>query len=170
MQPITALATTSFTTVWSLIGNFIALIILAGILFFFAQRSGRGAFLAFVISLYAGYALYLVFPYTSAIIKALGATATNTAIVSVILYGIAVAIPYYLIRRSASADLFRVGPLALIVLVVLTAGFLLAFGNHALSVSSLYSYPAPLAHLFAPAEYYFWWFIAPLVGFLFLAR
>jgi hypothetical protein len=59
---------------------------------------------------------------------------------------------------------------AQLVISILTAGFMLALAHHALSLSSLYDYPTQLASIFDPAYLFFWWFIAPLAGFLFFAR
>ena len=162
-------ATSGVADAWGLFGNSLAFIILAGVLFLFALRAGRGAFLSLVVALYAGYGLYAAFPYTDEAL-AFGSTPLLTFGISVGLYLVAVLIPYLLLRRVAVSDFVSIGFVGLLILSVVTAGFLFALAHFVFDVGSVYSFSASIESLFAPAEYFFWWFIAPLVGLLFLAR
>ncbi|HVW71690.1 MAG TPA: hypothetical protein VHB93_00895 [Candidatus Paceibacterota bacterium] len=160
-------ATSGALVAWAAVGNFLALIILALILFLFCYRVGKGPFVSLVMALYVGFALYSVFPYAHVIQKGVGTAPTYVAGVSLVLYAIAVIIPYLIIRKVSASDFINLSMTAQLVLSVLTAGFLLALAHHALSLSSLYAYPEPLSSFFNPPQYFFWWFIAPLAGFLF---
>ncbi|HVX90505.1 MAG TPA: hypothetical protein VHC20_02600 [Candidatus Paceibacterota bacterium] len=154
-------------TAWAAVGNFVALIILALVLFLFCYRVGKGPFVSLVMALYVGYALYSVFPYAHLIQRGVGTAPAYVAGVSLVLYAIAVIIPYLIIRKVSASDFINLSTTAQLILSVLTAGFLLALAHHALSLGGLYAYPEPLASFFDPAYLFFWWFIAPLAGFLF---
>lgn len=168
MQSVTAIANSSASTIGAFIGNFLALIIITAILFFFTLRVGRSALIAVVLSLYAGFALYSVFPYTDQII-ATGTTPLMKAIAAIIVYGVASFVPYLLIKRAlGNSGTFH--PLPLFVLSLLTAGFILALGYHLFAIGTAFGLGSSLEHLFAPKSYFFWWFIAPLVGLFVFAR
>lgn len=160
-------ATSGVFLAWAVVGNFIVLISLSLILFLFCYRMGKGPFVSLVMALYVGYAIFVVFPYRELIQTGVGAGPAYIAGVSIILYLIAVIIPYVIIRKVSASDFINLSMTAQLVLSILTAGFILALAHHALSLGGLYDYPAPLALVFDPAQYFFWWFIAPLAGFLF---
>jgi len=160
-------ATSGVFEVWAVVGNFIALIVLALFLFLFCYRIGKGPFVSLVMALYVGYAIFSVFPYREVIQKGVGTAPGYVAGVSIILYIIAVIIPYLIIRKVSASDFISLSMTAQLVLATLTAGFVLALAHHALSLGGLYDYPAPLAAAFDPSYLFFWWFIAPLAGFLF---
>ena len=163
------IATSGIGDLWGIFGNSLAFVILAGVLFLFALRAGRAAFLSLVIALYAGYGLYIVFPYLDEVLALSGSPLIKFGI-SVGLYLVAVLIPYLLLRRVAVSDFVSIGFVGLLLLSVITAGFLFALAYFVFDVGSVYSFSASIESLFAPAKYFFWWFIAPLVGLLFLAR
>ena len=48
--------------------------------------------------------------------------------------------------------------------------FLLAIAYHVFQVSNIYIFPDPINSLFAPDKYFFWWFVAPLLGLLFFVH
>jgi hypothetical protein len=169
MQPLVAVATTSISTGWDIAGNFLALIVLIILLFLLGKYVGRGAFISLAVSFYAGYALFLAFPFLKQVTAALGGTAASASISAVVIYLAATFASYFVVRKAVSGDYFNFNTISLIVLSLLVAGFLLALAYHAFSISALYSYPSPLAHIFTPPAYFFWWFIAPLVGLIILA-
>jgi hypothetical protein len=53
-----------------------------------------------------------------------------------------------------------------IVLSFLSAAFLMALAYHVFHVTNIYTFPEPMNTLFAPDQYFFWWFAAPLIGLL----
>lgn len=55
------------------------------------------------------------------------------------------------------------------VLGLLALGFVLAMLYHVFGVTGVINLPSFLDSLFAPNSYFFYWFIAPLVGLFFLA-
>lgn len=162
-------ATVGLSNAWLWAGNFLVLVILTVALLMFAMRGGRSALISLILALYGGYAIYIVFPYTEAVVSA-GGTQLIQAGLSIILFAAATFGPFVLIRRITSGGFGSLSFVPNLLLSFLTASFLLALGYHVFDISNIYSFPAPLDNLFAPRGYFFWWFIAPLFGLFILAH
>jgi hypothetical protein len=164
---INSLATHSALGAWAWGSDFLIAIILVGLLFLFAWYMGRGPFIALLISLYAGYALYTTFPYASYLPSSPPLAALGAAVgVYVVLAGIA----YTILRRAVVSDFVYIGIFGLIALSIFGAGFLLALAYNLFPVHDAYTFTPAIDALFAPKQYFFWWFAAPLVGLFVLAR
>ena len=61
-----------------LVGSSLALIVLTAIIFFLAMRSGRAMLVSLILSLYVGFAIYSFFPFTDALKRAAGTSATSS--------------------------------------------------------------------------------------------
>jgi lipopolysaccharide export LptBFGC system permease protein LptF len=120
---------------------------------------------AFVLSLYVGYALYGVFPFINGILG--NNTPAARTIISFIVYGIFVGLSFYIFRKIGFSHRTR-KPWHLIILTVLSVGFILAVGYHLFAIDRLITLP-PTITVFFTDTYFFWWFIAPIVGVLLLA-
>lgn len=153
--------------VWA--GNFLALLILFGLMLAFSYKAGRGGIISLLLAFYSGYAIYSLFPFTNAIVGA-GGTALMKAIISIVLYGIATYVPFHFIQRLTTGGFGVLSFLPRFVLSFLAAAFLLALGYHLFHISNIYSFPEPLNTFFGPDQYFFWWFIAPLIGLIFLVH
>lgn len=167
LAQVNTIATHTALTLYGYVGNFLALLILAGIFFLLSRYLGRGPFVALLLSLYAGYAVYASFPYESLLptAPAITAFASHTG-----LY-LATVIAFYLIlRRVVVSDFLYIGLFGLIVLSFLAAAFLIALGYHVFAAEHIYKFPDIIQTLFAPAKYFFWWFISLAIGIFFLAR
>ncbi|KND51971.1 MAG: hypothetical protein ABA06_01775 [Parcubacteria bacterium C7867-001] len=160
---VSGYATTYALDAWSIGGNFIAFGVLTIALLLFAMKGGRGAMISLIVSMYAGYAIYLVFPFTD-LALALGGTALVKAVISVGLFVLASILPFHFIHRITSAGFGSLTIIPNFFLALLTAGFIFALGYHSFDVAQIYAFPEPIKTLFAPNEYFFWWFIAPLAG------
>lgn len=169
MDALTQFATTGLAEAWTFILNFLALIILAGALFAWSWRSGRDGLITLIFSLYVGYTLYFAFPYADSIILA-GGSPLNELVLRVVFFGIFTGIAYWAISAHSSGTYFSAGHTVSIVLAVLASGFIMAVLYHSLDAKAAYSFTPSIDALFAPKDYFFWWFIAPLVGILALAR
>lgn len=163
------IATELSASAWVWAGNFLALIIITTLLLLFAMRGGRSGLISLILALYAGYALYIVFPFTDAVISA-GGTPLIQAILSVILFAIATFFPFVLIRRLTGGGFGTLSFFQNLLLSLLAGAFLLALGYHVFDVSNIYTFSQPLDQLFAPEGYFFWWFVAPLAGLFVFAR
>jgi len=163
------IAANGFENIWLWAGNFLILLILTGILIGFSYRGGRGRIISLIVAFYAGYALYIVFPYTDDIVNASGST-TVKAIITIALYLAATFVPYHFIQRLTSGGFGVLSLVPRVILSFLAAAFLLALSYHVFYLSNIYSFPSPIDSLFAPDAYFFWWFIAPLVALVFLVR
>lgn len=169
LAEVSGLAETITSNAWLWTGNFLALIILTVIFLFYAMKGGRSGLISFILALYAGYAIYVVFPYTEFIVN-MGGTAPVKAILSVLVFAAATLLPFIVIRRLTGGGFGSLSFVPNLILAFLASGFLLVLGYHVFDISNIYSFSDPLKQLFAPEGYFFWWFIAPLAGLFILAR
>jgi hypothetical protein len=121
----------------------------------------------FIASLYVGYALYAVFPF-AAPIEAMGGTVTAKFFLDVFIYAVACSVSYALLKRFTGNGYYEWWRMAIIGLLALAC--LLALLYHTFGIAAAFHLPPILGTFFAPKAYFFWWFIAPLVGLLILAR
>ncbi len=170
LAQVNALATNTALTVWSSASDFLIIIILLTAFFLFAYYVGRDHLVAILLSFYAAYALYDIFPYTSF----LPTVPASTALFAHIgLYAAFILLFYIILRRVVVSDFLYIGLFGLFSLIVLSflgSAFLIALAYHVFPVADLYTFTPAVAALFAPVKYFFWWFIAPAVGLFFLAR
>lgn len=166
---ISGIATNGAHSAWLLVGNFLVLLVLTVIMIGFSYKAGRGGIISLLMSFYAGYAIYMVFPYTKDIVSS-GGSPIVKAIISVALYAAATFIPFHFIQRLTSGGFGVLSFVPRFALSFLSAAFLLTLAYHVFHVQNIYTFPNPIDSLFAPDEYFFWWFIAPLIGLLFLVH
>lgn len=166
---ISTIATSAAESAWVWGGNFLALIILTFVLLFIAIRQGASGLISLNLSLYGGYALYYVFPYRDAIIG-IGSTPIIQAIISIGLFVAVTALPFVISLRLTSQSFGQLSIIQNLLLSFAAASFLMALAYHVFNLSNIYTFSDPLNSLFAPEGYFFYWFIAPLIGLYFLAR
>ncbi len=164
---VSALASHSALTVWSLGSDFIIIIVLVLFFLFFARSVGRGQFVAILLAFYCAYALYATFPYASYLPTAPALTALLSQLG--VYLGLSF-IFYVILRRVVVSDFLNIGLLGLILLAFLGTGFLIALAYHVFPVDTVYHFTPTLDLLFAPKAYFWWWFIAPAIGLFFLAQ
>lgn len=167
LSEVSTTATESALSLFALGSDFFIVLALFGVLFFFAWYMGRGPFVGLIISLYVGYALYTLFPYLSYLPTTPPIATLGAALALYIGFS---GIAYLILRRAIVSDFIYVGIFGLAFLSLLTAGFLLALLYHLFPVAPLYTFTPAVDFLFAAKEYFFWWFIAPLIGLFFLTR
>ncbi|HYF28760.1 MAG TPA: hypothetical protein VEA36_00130 [Candidatus Paceibacterota bacterium] len=166
---VSDLATSGAANAWLLAGNFVILLVLFIVMLLFSYKAGRGGIISLIVAFYAGYAIYMVFPYTQMVVNA-GGTPLVKAVISVAVFAIATFIPFHFVQRLASGGFGVLSVVPRFVLSFLAAAFLLALAYHVFDISDIYTFPAPIDKLFAPEGYFFWWFIAPMAGLLFLVH
>jgi hypothetical protein len=154
---------------WLWVTNFLALIVLTVVVYMFAMRRGGAGVISLNISLYCGYAIYSVFPYRDAIVG-IGATPLIQAVLAVILFIAVTSAPFLITMRLTAPSFGQLSFFQGLLLSLVAAVFLLALGYHVFEITNIYQFPDPLNQLFEPEGYFFYWFIAPLVGLYFLAR
>lgn len=168
MDSLTTFASGGFADMATFVGNFLVLLVIAAALFFFALRAGRSLFISLILALYVGFALFTVFPYKELII--VGETPLVRAVAGIALFAAFTFFPYILLRRVSSSGAMRINPLTLAALTLVTGGFVLALGYHILNIGAVIPLTPSLDLLFAPDKYFFWWFVAPLIGVYLTAR
>lgn len=164
---VNALATHTAQSVWGAAGALLIILVLVTIFFLFAWYVGRGPFVALVLAFYSAYALYLTFPYMSYLPTAPVVTAL---VVHIALYLALVILFYIILRRVVVSDFLYTGIFGLVALAFLASAFVLVLAYQVFPVTSVYHFTPAIDMLFAPKQYFFWWFIAPAVGLFFLAR
>ncbi len=155
---ITNLATHTAFSLWAAASTVLALIVLIASFFALARLIGNAGFVCVIVGLYGGYALYALFPYLSYLPRApAGADVATHALV----YAAFVFAFYLILRRVVVPDFVHLSPFAVLVLSFFSASFLLAFGFHLFAVTRVHHFSSQIVSLFAPGQYFFWWFVAP---------
>lgn len=167
LAQVTNVATPIAMNAWGAMSDFLIIIVMVLVFVIFARYIGRGPFVGILLSFYCAYALYAVFPYMSYLPTA---PATTALFVQIGLYAALAFVFYIILRRVVVSDFLYIGSFGLIILGFLGAGFLIALAYHVFPVDSVYHFTSAIDALFAPKEYFFWWFIAPAIGLFFLAR
>lgn len=164
---VNTLATHTAISAWAFASAFLAIIVLVAALFLFAWYVGKGPFVALIFSLYSGYALFATFPYLSLLPTAPALTAFFS---QVAVFAVFTFISYLVLRRVVVSDFLYIGPIGLIMLCFLATGFLLALVYQVFPLHDAYAFTPAVDALFAPKQWFFAWFVAPLIGLFFLAR
>jgi hypothetical protein len=165
---VSNLATSAAGNSMAIISNFLILVVLTVAFIFFSYRS-RGGIISLLVAFYVGYALYLVFPYTKDIV-ATGGSPIMKATISVAIFAIGCIVPFLFIERLVSGGIGILSVFPRFGLSFLAATFLMALAYHVFHVSNIYTFPEPMNTLFGPDQYFFWWFVAPLIGLLLLVH
>ncbi|MEK7604520.1 MAG: hypothetical protein AAB442_01870 [Patescibacteria group bacterium] len=164
---VTSIAGPLASTLWHSISDFVIILVIVLFFILFSRYVGRGQFVAVILAIYSAYALYVAFPYESYLPQAPEITAFATHL------GLFLALAfmfYIILRRIVVSDFLDIGSLSLIFLSFLIAGILIALGYHVFDITNFYQFTPPIDALFAPKEYFFWWFVAPAIGLFFLAH
>ncbi len=164
---IQTLATHTLAQIILLSNDFFIALILFVIVFIAAYFQGRGRFIALILSLYVGYAFYIVFPFKSLIPTS---SAVVTLLADIILFTVFMFISYSVLSRIVITDSFLISTFGIFILSLCITGFLLAFAYNVFPVRSVYTFTHATDAIFAAKTYFFWWFIAPAVGLFFLVR
>ncbi|MSU74682.1 hypothetical protein EXS57_02800 [Candidatus Kaiserbacteria bacterium] len=154
-------------TVWNSASDFLIIIALVAFFFAFAWYVGRGPFVAIILSYYGAHAIYMSFPYMSYLPSAPPLTALLAHAGLYAALGFAF---YVVMRRVVVSDFLYIGNVALIILSFFASAFLIALTYHVFPIDSVYHFKPAMDALFAPKEYFFWWFVAPAIGLFFLGR
>ena len=164
---VSALATHTALSLWSMGAAFLIVIILFALFFLFAQYVGRAPFVSVLLAFYSAYALYLVFPYLSYLPSdpPIAALLAHVGVYAALSFAF-----FIILRRFIVSDFLYIGLFGIIILSLLAAGFLLALAYHTFAVTGVYHFTPAIDAFFAPEKYFFWWFISPAVGLFFLAR
>jgi hypothetical protein len=150
------------------LSNFLVLVVLTIVFVLISYRS-RAGIVSLVVSFYVGYAIFSVFPYSKDIIASGGSPLVKAGI-SVAIYAICCVVPYIFIERLVTGGIGVLSVFPRFGLSFLSATFLMALAYHVFHVNNIYTFPEPLNTLFAPDQFFFWWFLAPLLGLLILVH
>jgi len=167
LAQVNELATNTALTVWSGASDFLIILILVAVFFLYAWYIGRGQLVSVLLAFYCAYALYLMFPYMSLLPTAPALTAL---IAQAGLYLGLAFLFFIILRRVVVSDFLYIGIFGLAALSFLAAAFLLALAYHVFPVAEVYNFTPAIDLLFAPKEYFWWWFVTPAIGLFFLAR
>lgn len=153
------------------VNDFLLIIILLGLMLFFMLRSGRRGVVSFTIAIYVGLVLYNLFPFRDTVLLAAqGQPLISIGLMLLMLVSFT-AFPYIILNRVVVTDfLGRTGILFLLIISFLLSAMLLASAYHVLPIREFYAFTPALDIFFAPKEFFFWWFISPLVALFMFAK
>ena len=153
------------------VNDFLLVIILVGLMLFFMFRSGRRGVVSRTFAVYIGILLYTLFPFRDAVLTASqGEPLLSLLFIGVMLISF-IAVPYIVLNRVVVTDfLGRLGIIFLLTISFLLTAMLLASAYHILPIRDFYVFTPVLDALFAPQEFFFWWFISPLVALFLFAK
>ena len=150
--------------------NFLILASLTLLFIVISYRSRSGMnIIALTLSFYVGYALFLVFPYTKDIVAS-GGSPIMKAVISIGIFVIGCIPGFIFIHRLITGGIGLISVFPRFGLAFLSAAFLMALAYHTFHVNNIYTFPEPMNTIFAPDQYFFWWFVAPLIGLLLLVH
>lgn len=164
---LTSIATPVATTVWNSISDFIIILVLVLVFALFSRYVGRGPFVGIILSFYCAYALYATFPFMDILPSAPAITAIATRVG---LYVALVVVFYIILRRVVVSDFLDIGSIGLLLTSFFATALLIALAYQIFSITEIYHFTPAIDKLFAPKEYFFWWFLAPAVGLFVFAK
>jgi hypothetical protein len=157
----------TLSPLWVWVSSFLFLIILVVFLIGFNRVMGHGPYVAIIAALYISYALYLAFPYADLLPSAPALTALSARLALYLGFFI---ISYLLLRKVAASDFVNIGTVGLIIVSFLTAGFIFVLAYQSFPVREVYHFSPSLDQLFATKEWFYAWFVAPIIGLFFFAH
>ena len=151
-------------------------VIIVGVLFlalyWCTLRYGKGRGISLILSLYIALLAFTHFPFRSWF-QVLGTAERQVLFVEGGSFLCMVVFITYIVSKLVVAE-FPLWGFARTFEAALIAGsaaiLVLSFWYQLLPLSNLYAFGKPIQALFAPSELFFWWLLAPLVGFLFIGR
>ena len=123
-------------------------------------KSSR-ALVALILALYISFLIFTLFPYQSYI-----TTAQSSLIAFIFFLVLSLFVLRKVIRRDYEESAFENFGKK-VIFALLASALIMAYSYHVIPVTEFIS-PGSLIHsLFAPAQNFFWWLIAPLAGLAF---
>lgn len=150
----------------SLSSDVIIIIAVSVVLFWFATHYGKRTMITLMLSLYAAFVLFTVFPYEEYVRSIVGESFNSLAlsfgIFFVFFIFFSLVIHRIICAEYTSSGVRRWFEAA--VLSAVTTTFLLALSYHIFPIEEIYNFGAPIDALFASEELFFWWLIVPFFG------
>ncbi|OGG88336.1 hypothetical protein A2592_00790 [Candidatus Kaiserbacteria bacterium RIFOXYD1_FULL_42_15] len=151
--------------IFSILQELIYILVVFGFFLGYAIFRGRQAIINLITGLYLALLISLEFPYYD-ILLSQATTAHSQSIVKLILFAIFTLLTTILVTRIMP-DEYREKKIESIFKKILLAmaGTILitVFSFHVLPVTEFLTPGTPIQSLFAPAQYFFWWLLAPLL-------
>jgi hypothetical protein len=155
---------------WAFIIDFLIeigyLLLVFGVLFGYAIFKGRQAIMNLILGLYIALLISVEFPYYDFILQSLESQ-QSIAIMKLAFFGLVTGLSTLLFFRIMP-DEFRENRFESMgkkILLTLAATVLvMIFSFHVLPVTEFLTPGTPIQSLFAPAEFFFWWLLVPLVA------
>ncbi len=141
-------------------------LIVLGVLFGFSLFKGRQAIINIIFALYLALLISVEFPFYTQVLGSLGGAVSISMakMVIFVIFSILATILCFRImpdefRESKLESFTKKFTLSLCATVLI-----MVFSFHVLPVTEFLTPGTPIQSLFAPAEYFFWWLILPLVA------
>ena len=136
----------------------------------YAVLRGNRALICLILGLYIALLISLKFPYYDTLRALLARTDGTASIVTIIVFVIFTALGAILFERLFPRDYRDMyeGIPKKILLAVLATILVMSYSYHVLPVTSIIDPGSAVSALFAPAQYFFWLMIIPLIGLFFV--
>ncbi|MBX2866866.1 hypothetical protein KTR10_02850 [Candidatus Kaiserbacteria bacterium] len=139
-------------------------IVIFGVCFGYGVVRGSRALVGLIMSLYIAFLVFTLFPYQSYI-----ESAQSAITLFVVLLVISIYILGKVIERDEDESAFENFGKK-VIFGLLASALIVAYSYHVVPVTEFIT-PGSFIHtLFEPAENFFWWMVAPLVGLAFFGR
>lgn len=141
-------------------------LIVFGFLLGFAIFKGRQAIINLIFALYLALLISVEFPFYSQVLGTLS-TAVSISVAKLVIFIVFTVLATILCFRIMP-DEFRERKLESFskkfTLTLCATALVMVFSFHVLPVTEFLTPGTPIQSLFAPAEYFFWWLLLPLVA------
>jgi hypothetical protein len=157
-------------TILSFAREFLVLIVVFGVLLVYATIRGNRALISLILGLYIALLISLKFPYYDTLHTLLARTGSTATIITIVVFAVFTILGTILFGRLFPRDYRETyeGIPKKILLAVLATILVMSYSYHVLPVTSIIDPGSAVSQLFAPAQYFFWLMLVPLVGLFFI--
>lgn len=144
------------TDIFVIVGIFTALLL-------WGVWKGQSGLATLILSLIVATTLYKAFPF--------GAVFAVSPFVPIAIFIALAGASYFILTGLVSVFSFEGGVVSwikTILLAILATTLLVAITHHVISIDPIYTWSGAVEFLFEPAQYFFWWLLAPLVILFFI--
>lgn len=153
------------TTALSFIREIVLLVSVFGALLVYAVIRGQRRLISLILGLYVALLLSLEFPYYTYFFAHIDFLSDTVIRLSLFAFFTAFGSVFFERLTSRLLDESAIEGIGKkVVLALLGTALILSYSYHILHITNFIDPGAKIALLFSPPQYFFWWFIAPLVG------
>lgn len=149
----------------SLLQELVSFFVVFGVFLGWGVARGRQAVINVIFGLYFALLISLEFPYYETFLPA-GGSAHTLAIGKMVIFGIFTAVATILVARVMPSPFREKKFESFLKKLLLALGgtiLIMVYSFHVLPITEFVTPGTPIASLFAPKEWFFWWLLLPMV-------